>query len=443
MLSFQDDAQGDLDYMSDASAAVLEKVPARSHRILWLMFVFVIVALVWSYFAMVDEVTSGAGKIIPTSQIQVVQNLEGGIVSKILVREGETVQKGQVIIQIDDTRFASSFKEARAQMISLQLKLDRLLAEINGTPLNFTTGSLENYPKLVDEEQSLYQSRQTEFHSGLDILRQQHKQAEQELKALQSQARQLKTNFQLAYKELQLTQPLIQDGAISEVEVLRLKRQVNELKSQLQTAEFSIPSLEAKVAEAASKVDEYRIGFKVKAQDELNKVRSELSQMTESNVALEDRVSRTAVRAPMAGIVKQLKVNTIGGVIQPGMDLVEIVPLDDSLLVEARIRPKDIAFLRPGQQAKVKLTAYDFSIYGGLDATLEHISADTILDENDESFYLIRVRTDENRFVAQGEELPIIPGMTAEVDILTGEKSILSYLFKPIIKAKQRALRER
>ena len=442
LLSFQDDAQGDLDYMNDTSAAVLEKVPARSHRILWLLFAFIVVALIWSAFATVDEVTTGAGKIIPTSQIQVVQNLEGGIVSKILVREGERVEKGQIIIQIDDTRFASSYKEARAQMISLQLKLDRLLAEIDGSPLQMSIED-SDYPDLVKEELSLFQSRQTEFQTGLEILQQQYKQSEQELKALESQTRQLSNNYQLANRELQLTKPLIKEGAVSEVEVLRLQRQVNELNGQLQSARLNIPSLQAKVSEVASKLDEYRISFKVKAQDELNKVRAELSRMTESNVALEDRVTRTAVRAPMMGIVKQLKINTIGGVIQPGMDLVEIVPLDDSLLIEAKIRPKDIAFVHPGQKAKVKLTAYDFSIYGGLDAQLEHISADTITDENEESFYLIRVRTNQNKFIFQGDELPIIPGMTAEVDILTGEKSILSYLFKPIIKAKQRALRER
>lgn len=442
-LTFGNNTQKDLEFMSDTSAAVLQGAPTRSHRLLWVVFSFIIIAVSWANFAMLDEVTSGMGKIVPTSQIQVIQNLEGGIIAEILVKEGHLVKKGQTLIRLDDTRFLSSYKEARAQMTALQLRLERFVAEIEERPLLLSEAITAESLGLVEEELALYASRQKEFKAGMGILQQQHKQAEQELKRLKTRIRQLKLNFLLAAKELKLTAPLVKEGAVSEVEVLRLRRQVNELRADKDEAILNIPLIQAKMAEGQGKIDEYKISFKVKAQDELNKVRAELSRMTESNVALEDRVVRTAVRSPMDGTVKQIKVATIGGVIQPGMDLIEIVPLGDSLLVEAKIRPKDIAFLRPGQDAKVKFTAYDFSIYGGLDAKLEHISADTIIDENEESFYIIRVRTNESQFTFDGEQLPIIPGMIAEVDILTGKKSILSYIFKPILKAKQKALRER
>jgi len=241
-----------------------------------------------------------------------------------------------------------------------------------------------------------------------------------------------------------MSEPLVAEGAMSRVEILRLQRSANDIHGELTAARLSIPRLESSLNEAKSKLSELEIRFHTEALEELNLAKSELDITTESVMALEDRVTRTRVLSPVKGTIKQLKVTTIGGVIQPGMDLVEIVPLEDQLLIEAEIRPADIAFLHPGQKAMVKLTAYDFSIYGGLEAELEHISADTITNEEDgESYYLIRLRTDKNYLEKNGEKLNIIAGMTADVDILTGKKSVLDYILKPILKARSRALRER
>jgi adhesin transport system membrane fusion protein len=241
-----------------------------------------------------------------------------------------------------------------------------------------------------------------------------------------------------------MSEPLVAQGAMSEVELLRLKRSANDLNGELSSARLAIPRLQASLAETKNKLSEQKIRFQADAMKQLNETKSELDRTSESVLALKDRVTRTRILSPLKGTVKQLKVTTIGGVIQPGMDLVEIVPVDDQLLVEAEIRPADIAFLRPGQDALVKLSAYDFSIYGGLDAKLEHISADTIINEQDKkSYYQIRLRTTKNHLEKNGETFNIIAGMNADVDILTGKKTVLDYLLKPILKARQRALRER
>jgi adhesin transport system membrane fusion protein len=253
----------------------------------------------------------------------------------------------------------------------------------------------------------------------------------------------LRANQKLLIDELNLTKPLVAKGAVSEVEVIRLERKAVEVRTEINATRLAIPRIESALEEIESRIESTRIAFRNEAREELNAVAAELASMTESSVALEDRVKRTLVRAPVHGTVNRLLVNTVGGVVQPGSDLVEIVPLEDTLLVEAQIRPADIAFLRPGLPATVKISAYDFLIYGGLDAELEHISADTIVDDSGESFYLIRVRTQKNYLGTEEEPLPTIPGMLAQVDILTGKKTILHYIMKPVLRARVEALRER
>lgn len=369
---------------------------AFAHVILWTSALFLIVALLWANYAILDEVTTGQGKVIPSSQIQVIQNLEGGIVKQIFVKEGEIVKKGQTLMQIDNTRFMSSYSEAEKKIHSLQLEIIRLNAEINNTTPVFPEELKKTQPSLVSDQQSLYQSRMNELN-------------------------QLKVSLELAEKELNMTRPLLKSGSVSPVEVIRLDRTVSEIKGNIDK-------------------------FKSDELDKLNRARGDLSALLEANKADQDRLARTTVRSPVYGIIKQIKTTTIGGVVQPGNDIIEIVPLEDTLLIEAKIRPADIGFIHAGQKAMVKITAYDFSIYGGLEGEVEQISADTIVDETDkknESFYVIRVRTYQNHLGNKAKPLPIIPGMLATVDILTGEKSVLEYILKPIIKAKQTALRER
>ena len=434
---------GDIDFMTDVNAAVVMGVSHSSHVILVASALFILTAIIWAANANIDEVARGEGKVIPSGKVQVIQNLEGGILSEILVQEGQIVDKGQPLLRLDDTRFSSSYGESPIKYLALLAKAARLQAETDNQAPHIPDAVWSERKDLADSEVALYESRKSELESNVNILREQQEQNKQELTELHSKKDRIARSYELVRQELTMSEPLENDGAISEVEILRLKRTVNELKGDLDASRLAIPRLESAIEEGKGKINDLDISFRTKARGELNDVRAELSGVEESLRGQEDRVSRTLVRSPVKGEVKQIMVTTLGGVIQPGMDLLEIVPLEGSMLVEAHVRPADIAFLRPNQDALVKLTAYDYAIYGGLPAKLEHISADTITDEQGESFYLIRVRTDENHLGSVEHPLKIIPGMTAVVDILTGEKTILDYLLKPVIRARDNALRER
>lgn len=431
-------------FLSDVNAANLYGASIHSHIMLWLTFIFFVIALIWANFATLDEVTRGMGKTIPSSHIQVVQNLEGGILSDILVKEGQLVEKDQVLLQLDAVRFASSYNETKLKYYELLATTARLTAEVNQKEMKMPKEVIKMAPNIAKNARQLLASRQNNLNANKKILEEQVRQKEQDLVELKSKARKISRSYSLLREELKMSEPLVAEGALSQVELLRLKRTANDLRGELTAARLSIPRLESSLDEAKNKLSELEIRFHTEALEELNLAKAELARTSETVLALEDRVTRTKVLSPVKGTIKQLKVTTIGGVVQPGMDLVEIVPLEDVLLVEAQVRPADIAFLRPGQKAMVKLTAYDFSIYGGLEAELQHISADTITNEEDgESYYIIRLSTNKNFLEKNGEKLRIISGMTAEVDILTGKKSVLDYLLKPILKAKGRALRER
>lgn len=432
----------DLSYMSSASAAVMEQSPRGGQQLLWAMLLFFIAMFVWAALAYVDEFTRGEGKVIPSSQIQVVQNLEGGIIAELFVREGEQVEAGQALLRMSDTRFSSSLREADVTDEQLRIKMARLKAEAKGIP--FDVSGIEGVDgRLIDEEVALYTSRRLELLSSTSVLQEQREQKEQELSELRAKRDQLARSYMLLASELKMTKPLVKDGAISEVEVLRLERQANDLQGELTGAELAIPRVQSSLDEASEKLSNASLAFRSEAQKEFNEVSSELSRLKETSSALSDRVDRQIVRSPVAGTVKRLLITTLGGVIQPGMDILEIVPSEDSLQVEARIRPADIAFLHPGQKAMVKVTAYDFAVHGSLQGEVVHISPDTIVDEEGDSYYLVRVETDLSYLGREESPLPIIPGMTVSVDVLTGEKTILDYILKPILKTKQLALRER
>ncbi|MAX53185.1 MAG: hemolysin secretion protein D [Methylophaga sp.] len=429
--------------MSEVSAASLESSSRVGHSLLLLTALFFICAFWWASITELDEVTRGQGKVIPSSKVQVIQNLEGGILSEVLVHEGDIVNKDDVLLKIDDTRFSSSFRETQLKYWELLARKVRLTAEMEGKPLELPEEVLKQQPALAASERALYQSRQLELQSNIDVLEQQVKQRQQELLENQAKLNKLTTSYDLSRQELEMSEPLVSVGVISEVELLRLKRATNDLRGEMETTRLAIPRIRSTLNEAKQKIKDTTLRFKSEAASQLSEVQSELAITKETTTSQEDRVRRTLVRSPVKGKIKQLKINTVGGVIQPGMDLVEIVPVEDNLLIETNIRPSDIAFLSPGQQAMVKLTAYDFSIYGGLPATLERISADTITNDEGESFYLIYLRTDKSYIESSKGPLEIIPGMTVTVDILTGKKTVLDYLFKPILKAKNEAMRER
>jgi adhesin transport system membrane fusion protein len=433
----------DLELTTDIRTTLLVQNPKGGRLIVWLVVLFFFVFLAWAALAEIDEVTRADGKVIPSQQIQVVQNLEGGILSKMLVHVGDIVVKDQLLLEIDKTRFSAPYQESRVSYLALKAQIARLEAESRDTELAIPKEVLAEKPEIGAREQQLFSSRKKQLEAKLQILLEQHGQRKQELAEMRAKLTELTRTAGLMQRELSMTSPLVAQGAVSEVEVLRLRRQLSELNGSIESAKIALPKLESKIKEAAKAMEEARLTFHNTAREELNEAYAKLESITATSVALMDRLQRTEVRSPVHGTINQVKVNTIGGTIQPGMDLVEIVPLEDTLLIEARIKPADIAFLRPNQQAMVKFTAYDFTIYGGLEAHLEHIGADSITDKEGNSYYPVRLRTRQNYLGSKEKPLPIIPGMVTSVDILTGKKTILSYLLKPVLRAKHTALRER
>jgi adhesin transport system membrane fusion protein len=393
-------ARGQAHMMADARAATLVQSNSWAGATLLLMLLFMAAGYYWAANAPLDVVTLGHGRVIPSSREQVIQSLEGGILAELRVREGDAVERDQVLLRIDDTRFGASFRETGSRITALRAAIARLRAEASGTALSFPA---DVRPDQVRVETELYNSRRQQLAESLTALRRSH---------------------ELADREMRMTVPLVEKGVIPEVELLRLQRQVNELLANLQ---------------------ERQNKFRAEARADLAKNEAELGALSEGNTARADQVRRTVVHSPVRGTVKRVHINTVGGVIQAGQQIMEIVPVEDQLLIEARIKPSDVAFLRPGLPATVKITAYDYSIYGGMEATLEQISADTIRDEKkpDESYYSIQVRTRSATMKGKDGPLPIIPGMTATVEILTGQRTVLDYLLKPFLKARESALRER
>ncbi len=432
----------DVDLTTDIRTSIMAQSPRGGRAIIWVVLALVVLFTVWAYYSEIEQVTRADGKVVPSTQIQVVQNFEGGILSEIMVDVGELVKKGQLLLRIDETRFSSSFKQNRVKYLLYKAKAARLLAEANGINFEVPPEVIDEKPAIGVREKELFESRKREFDSSMQILQQQIRQREHENNELSSKLEELTRTYALLNKELELTRPLVEQGAVSAVEVLHLERQASMMQGEIETINQTIPKAESKLQEAQLELRENQLSFFNKAKAELNEVLAELEEVSASAIALEDRLRRTNVLSPVAGTINRILVNTVGGVIQPGMDLVEIVPLEDTLVIEARIKPSDIGFLRPDQEAKVKFTAYDFTIYGGLDAKLEHISADSITDEQGNSYYSVRLRTTKNYIGPELNPLPIIPGMVASVDILTGKKTILSYLLKPVLRAKYMALRE-
>ncbi|QXH51691.1 HlyD family type I secretion periplasmic adaptor subunit [Pseudomonas fakonensis] len=430
--------------LPEVNKALIEDAPRVVRLTIWGVIAFFLFLVVWASFAPIDEVTRGEGKAIPSSKVQKIQNLEGGIVAEIFAKEGEVVEVGQPLLRLDETRFASNKGETEADRVAMALRVERLSAEVDDRPLNIDSTLRESAPSQAASEESLYNSRRQQLGNEIDGLQQQLVQKQQELREFNSKRAQYSNQLGLLRQEIGMSEPLVAKGAISQVEILRLRRAEVEMRGELDATGLAIPRAEAAVKEVQSKIEETRGKFRSDALTQLNEARADLNKTTATSKALDDRVNRTLVTSPVRGIVKQLLVNTIGGVIQPGSDIVEVVPLDDSLVIEAKILPKDIAFLHPGQEAMVKFTAYDYTIYGGLEAKLEQIGADTVTDEDKKTtYYPIRLRTEKSHLGTDDKPLLIIPGMVATVDIKTGKKTIMSYLLKPIIKAKAEALRER
>lgn len=428
------------DFTHDASRALLEQEPLRARLLLKIFWGVLFLAVLFAAVTEVDEVTRAEGKVIPSRQLQVLQSLDGGVVSDILVREGEVVNQGQVLVSIDPTRFDSSLQENRAQHLSLLARAARLRAQAQGEEFVPPPQVRDEAPKVLEAEMEAFQASRSAIEMQLGIAQQQLEQRQRELGEAQARREQAAKAYELTFRELNYTRPLLTTGAVSEVELLRLERDASRFLGERDVAAAQILKSHAAISEASRKAQEITLNYRSEARKELAETLAKLNVSTAGEAGLQDRVEKSQLRSPVKGTVKRLLVNTVGGVIQPGKDVVEIVPLEESLMLDAKVAAKDIGFLRPGDRAKVKFTAYDFSIYGGLDASVETIGADSVTDERGNTYYTVRLRTDRSQL---GEGMPIIPGMLAEVDILTGQKTILSYLLKPVLRAKQAAFTER
>lgn len=429
--------------MASKMYASVFKVNRLARATILLIVSFIFVFYVWATTTALDEVVRGSGRIIPSGQTQMVQNLEGGLVDEIFVSAGDVVEKGDILIRIDDTGVYSSYQEQREKYFSIEVRLQRLIAEMSDNKPVFDMDVLKDAGEYIENEMNLYHAQKRERSSTIQSFENQIQRKEKEIKELEGSRKKIQDALQLLDEEMALTEPLAAKNIVPQVDVLSLKRQINEMRRELDAVAFNKIKTQSDIAELSEKISNYKNVYKRKLVEEIADLKKQKGQISATIKASVDRVNRTTVRAPVKGTVKQVMVNTLGGVVKPGMDLVEILPLEDNLVVEAEIRPQDIAFIRPNQTVRVKLTAYDYAIYGGLDAKLTQLSADSIENDDGERVYIIKVQTERNYLGSRKNPLPIMPGMVAEVDIKTGKKTVWDYLVKPILAIGDRALRER
>jgi adhesin transport system membrane fusion protein len=436
----------DFAFANDVRAAIELQTPRTLSLFVRVTAAFLLIGAVWAHFAVLDEVTRGTAKVIPSRQMQVVQSLEGGLVQAIEVREGDLVRAGQVLMRIDDTAFSSQFGEVKERRAALAARVARLEQEAKWdgqAALALPEGSEPEVARAGASERALFEARLRKLTQDLAILDEQIEQKARERDELGAQGKRLATNKPLLDRELAITRRLFSERVVPEIEMLRLDRQVADLAGQIAVNQVGFVRSEGAIREAQARRQGAIVAFRSTAEEDLTKSRSDLAVIEESIRAAQDRVRRTELRAPVRGIVNKIHVATLGAVVQPGMLLVDVVPLDDTLLVEGQVRPQDIGFIRQDQKAVVKITAYDSSAFGSLQGRVERISADTTVDQRGESFYRVIVRTEKNHLGKEAEPLPIIPGMVAQLEILTGQKSVLSYLLKPARLLRDEALRER
>lgn len=450
----------DLEMADDVYGAILTQAPSIHRFTIWSLAALFICFFVWAYFAELDRVTRGEGKVIPSTQVQVIQSLDGGILQELYVQEGMAVKKGQSLARIDDTRFRSDMAQQNQEVDALRADIIRLRAELssilvadvpdwklqikfNQQTLQFPDDLNEKAANLVLRQQDEYEGRLHSIENEVAIYALQIEQRQQEQLEINSKIKTLETSLRLVNRELRLTRPLALKNIVPEVELIKLQRSVNDISGELNALRLVKPKLQSSYQESILKRREAVLQYRAEARAELNKLQSDFSKITEAQVGVQDKVSKALIISPVVGTIKTIHITTLGGVIQPGQVLLEIVPTEDKLLIEAKIMPKDIAFLHLGLPAKVKVSAYDFTRYGGLEGVVEHISADTTQDDKGNSFYIIRVRTTESSMRSRnGEEMPIIPGMMTTVDVMLSKRTVLEYILNPILRAKEMALRE-
>ena len=433
----------DYEFMNSLSAAVLNVTPNRLRVILFFWIIAVFMFIAWANFALIDEIARGDGEIIPGGENQMIQNLEGGILEEILVAEGEIIKKGQILIKIDNQKSISSFSTNEIKLNAIEAKIIRLKAQSSGKEILVSEKLLKSIPILIENEKSLYFVNMKKLEATLNVLKEQLIQKKFSLSEAKTQEIHLKSSLSIINQEVKITKPMVARGVSSKIDFLKLRREKNEIKLKYLATSNSIPRLESAIKEVNNRILESTFIFKSESKVKLNEAITELRGLHSNNTALKDEVTRTIVRSPMEGIVQKIFLHTLGGVVKPGADIMEIVPNHQALLVEVKIKPSDIAFIYFGQKAIVKFSAYDFSIFGGLEGKVIHISPDTISDQKDNVFYTVRIKTNKSYIGRKDKPLKIIPGMTVNVDIVTGQKSVLDYILKPILKTKQYSFSER
>ncbi len=417
-------------------------VSTASIRLVWFSAAAIAILFIWAAFAYIDQIARGTGQVVPSQRIQLIQNLEGGIVQDILAHEGQTVEKGTVVLRIDNETADSQYREAQVRSLELEATIARLEALIQGGEAQYSPEVLKENA-LMRRQNDMLRATRRQNASELDVLSLRADAINREVAELKEVKKQSITALALVQRQRDLALPALQAKAYSEVQFLDIEQRLQSIKTELASLEHSIPRMETTAKEAAEQVRLRKAEYESQYRRELNEAQIQLLSLRELSTAGDDKVQRTEMRSPVNGIIKAIYANTVGGVVAPGATVMEIVPLDDTLIIEARFNPADIAFLYPGQKALVRITAYDFSVYGGMEAHVENISADTLQDQQGNTYYKVKVRTEKAHLRHGGEDLPIIPGMQAEVDILTGKKTILDYLLKPLLKAQQRAFREK
>jgi len=436
------------DLWIDPSETEREGTRMFGHLLLIAVVGIVAVGLTWANFAVLDEITRGEGKVIPSSQTQIVQSEKGGVILDLKVREGDIVNAGDVVAVIDNTQLATNMAELQQRYFTGLSASARLQAELAGETdpekIKFHQDLLDQAPEVAETEKSVFVVRQQQIESQRFTLRSQVETKQQELRQIDTKVSTARKSLSIAQEQADILTPLVKTGISSKVDLLRAQQEVQGYQSEISNAEASRAPARAALAEAEAKLKEIDATFRAEAAQQLSQHRAELASVRQLLTGSQKEAGRQNLLSPVYGTVKQIEIHTLGGVLQPAEALMEIVPIEDTLLIEAQIRPQDRGFIAPALPAKIKITAYDYSIYGGLDAKVEQISADAIENERKELFFRVRLRTDKNYLVGKdGGELQIIPGMTATVDILTGKKTVLDYLLKPILKARDTALSER
>lgn len=436
-------SEKELDFLNSRSAAVLEQTALRSKIFLWILILTVVVAIFWMDRTMLDEVVKGAGKIVPSGRIKSIQNLEGGIIKEIMVKEGDSVKKGQSLLKIEDIFYSSSHEKNRLKYDELYAKSIRLKAEAFSKPFLLPRKMENGLTELVEKEHNLYESNQQQLHKSMEVIRAQITQHHEKLEELKESHKELKEEIELVQMQIDINIPLVDRKIVSKVDFLKLQQEKNNVQQELTKTRYAIKTMKSVIKETENTLDGTNLAFQNTAKVEFNSIDAEMKRIKETQLALKDQVKRTLIHSPVTGVVKIMHVNTIGGVVQPGREIMDILPTGDTLLVEVRIHPKDIAFIYPDQRAVIKLTAYDFSIYGGLNGKVARISPDSITEPDGITYYNVLIETDRNYLGTKDSPLKLIPGMVVDSDIITGKKSILSYIIGPVLKTTENALKER